>query len=1178
MAIQHEYILNPITALQFYQRNAHTIILLAGEGPYLKAYDVSACRLVSQCLIFHSQAIHGIVVQDLLEDKNSLCVVIWGGSQLILLSKTQIDQLLDTNVNTNIDSAGSVSDWILDVSISPFSKKACAIVTAHNTLIKAELNEKNDNVEFEYLLSPLNSSLYCAHLIWDSPFAILVASGTVFGEIIAWKCCLDNKISYFSKFKGHEGSIFGVDISPTITYSDGRVGRLLASCSDDRTIRVWNLEAGVKNNFPVELPIREDNTGFDQCDLKACSGSVQGQVAMAMGHASRIWRVKFFSNNPKDNDEKRLINLISFGEDATAQQWVLNVISHEHVHSKPKINSSLDSKHDPIKFGLTHYKSFAYHSGKHIWSFALFQFDQCYNLSTGGADGKISLYDINLPQSLHENLNTKLVMDDMFVIDNSTYVLNLYNLQEKLEFSPYLQKGANQLERIKGSSSFRDSFNRYAFVSDFEFLVTTTSGRVIRGSIGNLVSWTELYLPQSISLDLRSYTIIEGFPKTGVAYIAGTSGKIYAYSHNKNIEKVADVEGKVADMFKILDEMNQFYALLVTTLHCRLATIFYIDRLSYSFLETFKVTLPEKFVVTSVGVVNDFLIFGSRLGLLAIYKPRQLQMPLDICEIMRENGGDAITAITPLKTIKQENGAQYFVSTCRNGTYTIFSIVSFATKNSTTIQIQLVHRGAPPLGPMIENAWFNGQDLLLYGFKGKCFIVWNETKQCEILKVDCGGAHRSFAYLSLEEEKGGYFIYTKASKLYLFRHKCSSHQTLKQGAHGREIKTCAVSQDHKLIATGAEDTVIRIFKYEVSNDEDKRSDCLAVVKKHTTGIQKLRWAGSQYLLSSGGNGEFFVWATNYIPNFGIGLVCEACCPHKNEERDLRIISFDVTTLSDSYPNTKLLISLGYSDSTLTTYFYSRKSGFTLVASGKYTSSCITQIRHILNSQSQLSIITAATDGALATWNADIFGIENSTYIPGEFKLLSVNKLHQNTVKSLEIYSTKERIIVLTGGDDNALAISVYDTYKLERKPSSSFVLNSAHAAAITGLAICHDYIPEFCLSKRDREIEKGKFHQRLRIVTSSTDQRIKIWILDVLLSNNTITSATSPTSLACHIINDKQQNMKDNITIKLENDLFTSVADVSDVIAFLAKKEADLSAHKILVVGIGMEVWNITNP
>ncbi|KHJ36023.1 putative wd 40 repeat protein [Erysiphe necator] len=1173
MSIQkHEYILNPITALQFYQKNADSKILLAGEGPYLKAYDIPSCRLVSQCQIFKSQIIHGIVVWEHLKDKNSLCVAIWGGTQIFLLSKSQIDQLLDENVKLIIDTTLTVSDWVLDVSISPFDQNVCVIITAHNTLIKAKLDGKTKNVEFEYLISPLNIGLYCAHLIWDSSSTILIASGTVFGEIIVWQYCFDGTTSFFSKLKGHEGSIFGVDISSTIIHSDGRAGRLLASCSDDRTIRVWDLRAGLKNDFSTKIPIHKDKTGFGKWNPKASSGSVEGQIAMAIGHASRIWRVKFMSNY-SENNEEMIINLLSFGEDATAQQWSLRVRPDGYMHQSPDIKFNSDSNCRLISYDLTHCKTFSFHSGKNIWSYALHHIGQDYYLSTGGADGKITLYEIKLrgfnsSQYSKSNLGIEAVTDNIFSIDNSAHALKLCDFQEDLECYSSTLRVVSQLERKEGLLAIKHSFNRYAFVSDFEFLVTTTSGCIVRGLINNILSMTELSLSSSITEDIRSYTIIESFPKIGIAYFTGTSGKIYAYDHNKNVLIVGNVEGKVANMFKIFDEIDQIYALLVTNLHCRLATIFYIDKHSCSFLETHKVTLPKKFVVTSVALVSDLLIFGSRLGLLAIYELRQLETPLEAYEVMKGNDRDAITSITQLKTFKKEQGVQYFVCTSRNGTYSIFSLAVYSTNTSNAALIQLIHRGTPPLGPMIENAWFEGQDLLLYGFKGKNFIVWNETKQCEILNVECGGAHRSFTYISFGEEKGGgYFIYTKASKLHLLCYKLPSHQVLKQGSHGREIKTCAISQDQNLIATGAEDTMIRVWRYEIGQKEDKRLDCLAVVKRHTTGIQKLLWAGSRYLFSSGGNEEFFVWAINSIPNFGVGLVCEACCPYKSEERDLRIINFDVVTLSDLNTDTKLLISLVYSDSTLTTYVYSRRTGFTLVATGRYTSSCITQIRQFNITKSQVSILTAATDGVLALWSVRITDIDASTYTHGEINLLSVKKLHQNTIKSLDIYTTKEQIFVLTGGDDNALGVSIYDTCELLRKPTYCFIVESAHTAAITGLAIIHDCIPENCSLENVRE---KKCH-RLRIVTSSTDQKIKIWVLEVPFNN----AITTTTSLTNHIIS-SNQNEIDNVTIKLENNFSTPIADVSDLITFLQEKEGSSFLNlRMLVVGIGMEVWNV---
>jgi WD40 repeat protein len=461
----------------------------------------------------------------------------------------------------------------------------------------------------------------------------------------------------------------------------------------------------------------------------------------------------------------------------------------------------------------------------------------------------------------------------------------------------------------------------------------------------------------------------------------------------------------------------------------------------------------------------------------------------------------------------------YFLATGRDGTYSIFALDRAAANTA----VRPVHQGTPPLGPMIEAAWFSGSDLILYGFKSKNFIVWNETKQYEISSVECGGAHRSYDYSPRQGSDGaGYFIYTKASKLYLHTQSKPSHQIIKPGGHGREIKACAVSGEG-LIATGAEDTTIRIWSY------GKQFDCLAVVQKHTTGIQHLQWHGS-YLFSSGGNEEFFIWAVEPIPGFGIGVVCEAACPDQSEEKDLRIMSFDVGewNRSNTANDSKLLISIAYSDSTIRIYTYSKGDGFHLVVKGRYTSSCLMQLRHLEVHRQELFLLTAATDGNLTVWRTGMQANHSNEASDSALTLLTSHRVHQSSIKSLDITRNHSQIVVATGGDDNALAISVYEN--LDKVPRS-VRLCSAHAAAITGLSFVSNS------STTDEEAQ-------LRIATSGNDQRVREWRVRLGTRIPDIT--------------------------KIE-DVFTSVADVGDLTSMNSWEERE--PKRVLIVGNGMEVY-----
>lgn len=505
-----------------------------------------------------------------------------------------------------------------------------------------------------------------------------------------------------------------------------------------------------------------------------------------------------------------------------------------------------------------------------------------------------------------------------------------------------------------------DSFRSYGWVDDSSFLVTTSNGWLLLGSFEGKSSveyesristlnettlkWTSIVQNPA----LGSSCILSGVGSCGVVLITGEDGIIYCFQRASRTitsilklpKKIAclnvsrlEFKGKGSETDVSRPSLGAFASCLGSPIAYHL-TIDYRDQIFHC--NQVELKLPANFIPTSSLYIesNTILILGFRNGTLAFYDLSEVDGPVNPKLVTSSvHGTDSVTSINrvPYHGIGRESVAEYFLSTGRDGRYAVHLLTACSSQQSFfPMNLQTVHACSLPFGPNIEGTVFDSksQELLVWGFRGTEFVVWNDSLKFEVMSVECGGAYRNWAFLPLENiNGGGNLVWTKASTLNVYAPGRSSHNILQHGGHGREIKAMALSPSiegrphpmSRFLATGAEDTTIRIFRGPHGDDPYQENiQGLAILSKHTTGIQRLRWSSDGRLLfSAAGREELFVWRIQPVPCFPVGATCLSKCPPVTEARDLRIMDFDIVSVSTSSNlTTRYILAAVYSNSTL----------------------------------------------------------------------------------------------------------------------------------------------------------------------------------------------------------------------------------------------------------------------
>ncbi|ERF71317.1 hypothetical protein EPUS_03471 [Endocarpon pusillum Z07020] len=1225
----------PITALA-YVSQPHQDLLLSGQGSTIKVESVTRKDLLAREQVFDFQSIHGITAHDDGESQSkitSVFLLIWGGRRLALgridLTSTGLEERFDSpplKIGHEVEAA----DWILDASFANFTTTSpfiAYLVTAHNDVCALTLDSPSDlSVKVCQVASGLSSILYSAHIKPTSSTTILVAAGTVFGQVIVWSCyhpfvgisvAETGWQSHTSNiFHGHDGSIFGVSLSNGVdVLGDCYPRRFLASCSDDRTIRIWDV-----GNCDCAAESSPDAQGQKHKDiLQIGLGSTENaSLATTWGHASRIWGLEFIPMNNSSSVSK--LRLISRGEDATCQVWD---ISHE-AHTA--LAERADLRGQP--FRLSHTSTDHYHSGKHIWSHTHHFRDVRSAIFTGGGDGRI----------IARMIPTLGASSPYFSI--TTPFCSLFETIEPKN------GGSN-------SHGIHDSVKQYVFASDTVILATTNGDHVMRGviEVGEhsfdqylSISWTCL----CNATEFGTVDLMTGDALGNVVYLGGATGKIWIYQHGlHSIQFLTTTDWKISNIFAgvctIGDDGIVVRHLFVCSTIPMCAKVLQITQssgglVSIGVSRTVDISLPPTFQPTAFldGSAGSILVLGSRSGAFAVYHDvfrasgTGEQIAPNVC-IRHVHGSDSVTSLQYLPAItpsKHKNSQFDVLSTGRDGAYAIHRVTLENTGECTThINLTTLHRSCPPFGPNIEGASImassGGTELSLHGFSGKNFVVWNESTDSEMMSIPCGGAHRRWAYhMSGTSEQlrttsqSRCFAWTKAGVFNLVKASSPAHEVFQPGGHGREIKAMALCKRRlnegwsgastgRLIATGAEDTAIRLWSITNTGkhghtgvqgtDSRDAISCTQILKKHTTGIQHLSFC-KDFLFSSAGCEELYIWKINFgVSLVGIGTVFQAALPKHAPASDLRITNFEVVFVSGRYKDDSscgigyFLIHVAYSNSMIRVFKYtndqtsSPENRFQLLGQGFYNTTCLTSISGLIGCLPWF--LAASTNGAVTIW-PDLDHRRKTQDSPSLLSRTTEHFIHQNAILALHTVSVApNHHLLLTGGDDNAFGITLIREGALgsvlhsnsnddnNTSPLPRFrtlLIPKAHVAAITALEIL------------DSRRQAGLLV--LTVISTGNDQRVKIWRITVDVDQ--LPRADHSTSMGADLFGPE---VLEAIDVQLVREVWTDVADASSVVVIpdadatvdrtgnldLAEVEYSRWSKRLLIAGIGMEMIRI---
>ncbi|KAJ2616683.1 WD repeat-containing protein 6 [Coemansia sp. RSA 1365] len=1015
--------------------------VLSASGGTLALHSVESQQLIDQIKVFEYARIHGVSIREEPADykesrqKNRVRVIVYGSKSWAIVS---VDCRECACKRIKVESVHTAEDWIKAahwIRDRETNVQLVALATAHNQVIIADAEK---GICVHRVSCEERSILYAAEFYGHFTDELLVAAGTVFNQVLLWSVRLQdsNDMPVQQRLCGHEGVIFGLSFS--------KDGQLLASVSDDRSLRIWKLHKQVQplaTVFGHQARIWQ-SVFLDQFVVTASEDGTCRVWDRHTMEAADVW-TQCAKNVWSVAANKTQSLVATGGGDGSVVVWSLDAVRGKRVEQE----SRLDVTHLPPQL---EYNPGDPRVSESIRGFALITWNQAL-LTTDSGYIMHCTWSQQHDKSWYPILNDSKLVGYSMVASSSDGSLVAIGLRDGsvILLAPYLSPSINMITARIHSSAVRTLIVLPSAESEsFELITVDTSGQVLWSRVtlcDSGIRWNAiaaLDVPQG-----RGLSVAAAVNQTlGWASIGTTNGCLLLF----------ELPSSLAELPMSAQSPNNTARVLIPVIQW--------PRAHGKHTLTAVVLEKSHAQLTKENNSSCTIVTSGRDGQIQRFSVRVVP------ETQAPNEADNV----------------------RCG----------ALSNNKTVIVSRIS------GERLTEGWIEGlfeqekRHLHAVTFYRKRLelLDLSGTVPLVVLSSISSGASKQWQVLFTPHgirigfmRKGHLATYCLSQQLQ------SSHTSrmLVRGISSLDIRTiCALQLNGMmLIASSGEDCHVRLHKY---TEDDKSKICLlASERRHSSAVRCAVFVPSpeesefRYLITAGGGCELRCWricvSSFYSnPSDSNATMIEWAKVTKSDSADLRIMDIAVIHTSKS-----TLVAGGYSDGSVRLWRMDKDfHTFECVARDYAGTHCVLSIVAINIGNERTLLVSGATNGKVSFW--DISNFTTCTNDMSDEKqlrskeadlcssLLAVHDVHQSGVNSIYIQLSTENVckenplvLVATGGDDGCVVVRKIEVDKTQAIMVAEVRHTNAHASSVKGVVLLENEL----------------------LCSVSTDQRLALWTL-----------------------------------------------------------------------------------